>query len=291
MKTQILIFSILMSSQAVLAQNSCQNLFTLSQKILDRKALVEVDLSKLYAEEVSGKSIAEIADMNSKILESIESENPEAESSRRSVSVTESAAKRLLQLTLQNPIVTPGNAKYDQPNTSIGYCFGRATFIHLMLLKMGVQKDSIRKIWAVGPMKAGNIMWQFHVATSVFVDGKGWMVIDTNHNSPIPVREWMNNYSQQSSPAGMVRFYATDASKFAFQLGKYSRVQMGTNVTADKDWYRHYFKDMIDWLKQKEVSKDAMVKDVGSVKGDENNTNMTFSQLWASVIEFARDPL
>jgi hypothetical protein len=294
MKAQVVLFLVLVSSaQALLAQNSCQGLFSLEQTILDRKELVEVDLSRVYAEETAGKTPADIAMMNKEMLDSIEAEIPLRDTSTRNISISQTAAERLLKLTLNNPVASPGNSKYDQPGTSIGYCFGRATFIHLMLLKMGVQKNSIRKIWDVGPMKAGGIMWQFHVATAVYTEGKGWLVIDTNHYAPMPVRDWVSHYGNQSSPAGMVRFYASDASKFAFQLGKYSRVQLGIEMSRDKDWYRNYFKDMMTWLKTKEVSEDGILadakpKEVVEKEVVEKEENMTFSSMWTSVVEFVQ---
>ena len=286
MKLRIIIFLVLATSQAAMAQNSCQGLFSLEQTILDRKELVEVDLSEVYNKEIAGKTAVDVAEMNKQMLESIEGEIPQRETSTREVSISEVAASKLLRLVLENPVVNPASSKYDQPNVSIGYCFGRATFVHLMLLKMGVQKNSIRKIWAVGPMKAGGIMWQFHVATAAYTEGKGWLIIDSNHSAPMPIRDWMAHYGKQSAPEGMVRFYASDASKFAFELGKYSRVQLGINMSADKDWYRNYFKDMMAWLKDREVSEDAMV----TIKpnAQKNKSNMIFSNMWTSVVEFVQ---
>lgn len=292
MKMQVFIFLVLVTSQAALAQQNCQDVFDLEQTILDRKELAEVDLSKLYDQETAGKTADDVAEMNKEMLESIEGEVPVKETSDGMISITETAAARLIQLTLENPVASPGNEKYSQPDVSIGYCFGRATFVHLMLLKMGVQKNSIRKIWAVGPMKAGGIMWQFHVATAVYTPTKGWLIIDTNHSAPMPVRDWMAYYGKQSSPEGMVRFYATDASKFAFQLGKYSPIQLGLDLSADKDWYRHYFKDMMEWLQTKEVSEDAVVTEAEAeeVRKDiQKEDTMTISSLWTSIVEFVEE--
>lgn len=286
MITRIILFLVLVLPHLASAQNSCQNLFSRQQLILDRKALVEQDLSNVYADETAGKTATEIAEMNQKTIESIEGELPEKDTSTRAVSITDTAANRLLKLTLENPVVNPGNPKYDQPNVSIGYCFGRATFIHLMLLKMGLQKNSIRKIWAVGPMKAGGLTWQFHVATMAYTN-KGWIVIDTNHYAPITPREWMAHYGKQSED-GRVRFYATDASKFAFELGKYSRVQMGLDLTADKDWYRNYFRDMVEWVKERRLSEDGIVSVEKQSSETKSVLNMTMSDMWSSIVEFLR---
>lgn len=286
MITRVVFFVLFVSSQ-VWAQNRCEGLFSHGQLQLERKALAEQDLSKVYADETAGKTKEEIAEMNASTIAGIVNETPGRHTSTRAISITDADAAKLLKLTLENPVVKPGNEKYDQPDVSIGYCFGRATFVHLMLLKMGLQKNSIRKIWAVGAMKAGGLTWQFHVATIAYTETQGWVVIDTNHYKPMPVRDWINHYGSQSED-GRVRFYATDASKFAFQIGKYSRVQMGLDLGKDKDWYRHYFKDMMTWLSRNKLS-DEGIKPLDKQPSEKTSLlNMTMSDVWRSVVEFLR---
>ncbi len=284
MKLRIVLFLLLASTQ-VWAQNQCQNLFADHQLVLDRKSLVEQDLSTIYLAEVAGKTPAEVADMNLKTLQGIQQEVPFRTTSTRAVEISEATADKLVDLTYQNPVVNPGNKKYD-PNRNIGFCFGRATFIHLMLLKMGVQKNSIRKIWAIGPMNTGDINWRYHVATMVYTK-KGWLVLDTNHGGPVTPQEWIATYSKMSTD-GKLRFYASDASKFAFMIGKYSRLQLGMDINQERDFYRGYFKDMMEWVRKRKLSEDGIVS-VDKEPTEKNSIlNMTMSDMWRSIVEFLR---
>lgn len=284
MKLRIVLF-LLLGSVQVWAGNQCQNLFADHQLLLDRKSLIEQDLSSIYLAEVAGKTPAEVADMNLKTLASIQQEVPFRTTSTRTVEISEMAADKLVDLTYENPIVNPGNKKYD-PNRNIGFCFGRATFIHLMLLKMGVQKNSIRKIWAIGPMNTGDINWRYHVATMVYTK-KGWLVLDTNHGGPVSPQEWIATYSKMSTD-GKLRFYSSDASKFAFMMGKYSRLQLGMDINQERDFYRGYFKDMMEWVRKRKLSEDGIVSVDKELTEKQSVLNMTMSDMWRSIVEFLR---
>lgn len=274
-----------MASTAVWAQNQCSGLFV--DRSQERVALRDVSLSELRNIEVEGKTGEQVAAMNEKMLLNLEAEVPYPDGSRQKSQISMATAQMLLHEIYNNPAVKPGNPKYDQEGTSIGYCFGRATFIHMMLLKLGVQKKSIQKIFAVGPMKAGGINWQFHVATVTYVENHGWVVIDSNHMYPIPVREWMAHYYSQAHD-GKVRFYATDASKFTFELGKYSRTQLGIDMTKETDWYKNYFKDMFTWLKGKRVTEDGVKDYKVRLTEEEKSLNQSFTDMWQSIVEFVR---
>lgn len=288
MFTKVLVLMTL-STSAVWAQNRCEGLFF--DRTTERYDLRDISLGEIRNREVEGKTAEDVVAMNVKTLAALEAEVPFPNSnSKQKSQISMATAKMLLQEIYKNPVVKPMSDKYDQPGTSIGYCFGRATFVHMMLLKLGVQKKSIQKIFAVGPMKAGGIMWQFHVATMTYVEGLGWMVIDSNHMNPLPVRDWMAHYYKQAAD-GKVRFYATDASKFTFELGKYSRVQLGLDMPAERDWYRHYFKDMFIWMRDKKVTEEGVVtitRPVSPQKTTEEEKSISKSivDLWQSAIEF-----
>lgn len=278
MMLRIVLFLLLASSQ-VWAQNQCQNLFADHQLLLDRKSLVRQDLIQIYNAEVAGKSPTEVAAMNLNTLENIQQEIPFKSTSTRAVEIRETAANKLVELTYANPVVNPGMKKYD-PRGNIGFCFGRATFIHLILLKMGLQKNSIRKIWAIGPMNTGEITWRYHVATMAYTKTKGWLVLDTNHGAPVSPQEWMATYSKMSTN-GKLRFYSSDASKLGFKMGKYSRLRLGMDLNQERDYYHGYFKDMMEWVRERKLSQDGIV----SV---DKEPNMTMSDMWRSIVEFLR---
>lgn len=275
---------VILISSAAGAQGQCEGLF--SDRAVERRTLLDLSLRELMIKEAAEKTAEEIAAMNAKSIAEIEAEIPQKVSVKKS-SITMATAEFLRNQIYENPIVRPMNDKYSQPGTSIGYCFGRATFVHLMLLKMGVQKSSIQKIWAVGEMKAGDILWQFHVATMAFTESHGWVVIDSNHMHPIPVREWTAHYSKQTE-TGRIRFYATDAGKFSFELGKYSRVQLGLDLPAERDWYKNYFKDMFNWLKSKKVTEDSVKTINAKLSNEEKTLNSSFADMWRSMVEFFR---
>jgi len=272
------------ASSAAWAEGRCEGLF--GSRLQIRKELLDADLSERFEQETAGKTAEEITAMNEKMMAELDAEIPDKTSSRQKSSISVATADFLRKQILENPVVNPSSSKYDQKDVSIGYCFGRATFVHMMLLKMGVQKESIQKIWAVGPMKAGGIMWQFHVATMAYTT-QGWTVIDSNHYQPMPVRDWIAHYGSQTEN-GKIRFYATDAGKFAFEIGKYTRTQLGLDMPAERDWYKHYFKDMFDWLKTKRVTEDS-VKPMGTrITKEEADLNNSFAEMWRSVVEFVR---
>lgn len=284
MKLRLLVILFSLFSVQTFAQSQCADLF--SGRSIERKDLVEMSLAKYSEIEMRDKSAEDIMMMNAKTLAAIEAEIPLGSATKKS-QISYETAEMLRQQINENPIVRPMNDKYSQPDVSIGYCFGRATFVHLMLLKMGVQKSSIQKIWAVGSMKAGGISWQFHVATMAYSAKDGWLVIDSNHSHPMRVADWMKYYYSQSGD-GRVRFYATDAQKFTFELGKYSRVQLGLDLARSKDWYKHYFKDMLVWMKDKKVTEYGVTTIKVETKPEEKSLNQTIKDMWRSIIEFVR---
>ena len=274
-----------LSSSVGWAQSRCEGLF--SDRSGERKILRDLSLREVMENETAGKTSEQIAEMNEKTISDIEAEIPWIAYGKRKTAISFATAEMLRSEIHNNPVVKPFNEKYSQPGTSIGYCFGRATFVHMMLLKLGLQKQSIQKIWAVGRMKAGGIYWQFHVATMAYSEKDGWLVIDSNHMHPLPVREWIKHYNAQAED-GRVRFYATDASKFTFELGQYNRIQLGLDVSADKDWYKHYFKDMFTWLKDKRVTEDGVRTSKTHLTAEEKSLNESFADMWRSIVEFGR---
>ncbi|RZA07157.1 MAG: hypothetical protein EOP11_08455 [Proteobacteria bacterium] len=160
---------------------------------------------------------------------------------------------------LDTNIVTSERSKYEQPGTSIGYCFGRAMFVHLWALKNHYRKDQIRKIWAVGSMKTWDNNWGFHVATMIRDGATGeWRIVDSYLRAPSTPRAWIKVFQAQNKEKQNLRFYITAPEKFTPNLGKYSRTQLGLDMTREKDWYKHYFTDMMQTLKiRKKLAEDA----------------------------------
>lgn len=249
-RSNLIYFSIALglSISATASPFLCQNLFQLPE-YQKRKDLINEDLIMKYQNEVSGKSASEVQNMNQQTLASIQSEIPIFQWHKKN-----SADLDLLQdvynTILHHKVVSSAKVqKYNRPEINLGYCFGRATYVHLKLLSLGIQKESIQKIWAVGPMSTYMGKWSFHVATMAYNKDYGWIVIDSFSHHPQPLAKWMSAISKTSED-GKVRFYNTDASKFGLSLGKYSRFQMGLDLSKENDWYQNYFKDMMHELKK-----------------------------------------
>ena len=234
-----LLVSVAKSSPAI-----CANVFDKTQKSQTSKT--QLDLYVKYSQEIKNLVPAEIKRLNQKTLQEIENYQPEFESGKAQFIPINEAAN-LVTATINHSVV--GNTaaeKYNQEGRAIGYCFGRATFIHLMLLKMGLQKSSIKKIWAVGPMQTDDpkVVWQFHVATMAYSREDGWVVLDSDLLKPQRVELWMRGLSEKNKD-GKLRFYATEPRQFALNFSGYDRTQLGLNSLREQDWYRGYFQDLI----------------------------------------------
>ncbi|MFN3455559.1 MAG: protein-glutamine glutaminase family protein [Pseudobdellovibrio sp.] len=256
-KKIILILSFSLCASQILQAMQCHDLFA-NKAASIRKSEIENDLNTLYWLETLNRKPEEVEQMNLSTFNKITADIPPSNTHRKkSLSLAE--IKKVHQSIMDHPVVSPLLEKYEHDDVSVGYCFGRATYVHLKLLSLGVQKESIQKIWAVGQMQTQNIVWQFHVATMVYNSEKGWMVIDSNFNNPITVKDWMSTYWNQSTDHKL-RFYNTDPSKFGLSLGYYDAVNMGLNLSRDQDWYKHYFKDMLNEFRKEARSKVLMQK-------------------------------
>ncbi|MBC7420317.1 MAG: hypothetical protein H7328_06265 [Bdellovibrio sp.] len=226
----------------------CENLFEIKSPFVELPS----NLREVYGSEPNAHTAEAVAELNKQTLENLENYKP-VQSGKRAAEITYQEANRLHQ-SMHNHRVVGYNAtaNYNRPDVSIGYCFGRATYAHLMLLKMGMQKESVLKIWAVGEMKSPSVMWDFHVATLVNTAQHGWMAIDPNFSNPTTVSEWVQKYKSTSTDQ-LLRFYVTPAEKFSFEIGKYDRAQLGLDMERKADWYRHYFVDLIKSVRETKI--------------------------------------
>lgn len=99
------------------------------------------------------------------------------------------------------------------PSEPYGLCIGESMAVHLEAIRQGIQKESIRKIWAVGGLK-GPGMSEFHVATLIQAEGGGWWAIDPRMESAVPVDDWAENILSHSV-TGKTRLFVTEAKRFA----------------------------------------------------------------------------
>lgn len=253
----ISVFFILFFGHIALANGSgysCQSFFK-EEPLPPVHARLPVDLRALYQEEIQKiSSPNEIVRRNKKIQKQIENYIP-VQNGKRASELPYSKFLEAYEI-LERDFTGQKMDQYERADCKVGYCFGRAYLSHMILLKMGLQPDSIRKVWAVGKMNSGedNIMWEFHVATAVYVTDYGWMVLDTNFGRPMPLREWFSRNLAEDVD-GTTRLYVTDARKFALTVGQYSSSELGTKLPREYDFYSHYFVDNTKAIRSTPIDK------------------------------------
>ncbi|MEZ0392537.1 MAG: hypothetical protein ACAH59_09990 [Pseudobdellovibrionaceae bacterium] len=238
--------------------------------------LLHADLLAMQWNEAHKYSPARLKEMNEKAIDQVyalpvQAQTPHPQGRYRLPAIDPVNAQKIIESMNIHPVVAYSqNEKYDRETTEIGYCFGRATYAHLVLLKMGIMKESIRKVWLVGPMSAGGTNWAFHVATIVRTTNGKWMVIDNYANILMELREWVYYFYPQNKGYDNLRVYITTPSKFSVNMAKYDRVQLGLNLSAVDDWYRHYFVDLMNWFKDHDISEVGL-RDLRKDPKDEKN--------------------
>lgn len=217
----------------------------------DPNNLVNVDLLRLRTQMVRRMSVEQIEAHNASMLASLP---PAVYSTNRALSISPYYAARMIETLWSHPIAGFGDAQYQQPHVKIGYCFGRAAYAHIALLKLGLTKRGIKKIWAVGPMNTGDTSWAFHVATLAITDS-GWMTIDNFPGRAMTAQQWMEHMKKISTD-GKLMFFITDPQKFSVSLHTYDRVQLGLDLDRQTDWYKHYFKDLMKWFSNDKAARE-----------------------------------
>lgn len=179
---------------------------------------------------------------------------------KKQVGLSKEKAAEVLKKVHDNP-VSSYNAlgKYDTSGTT-GFCFGRALATHLELLKAGVQKESIRKIWAIGNLKNGSRKWGHHVATAVRAEDGSWIVLDPNYQTPLRLETWVTKVKNMDVEGNM-RIFQTDANRFGPEPRIYNRTDLGLATKGNPqpdDFYNGYFKDLMETMKKEAASLGAL---------------------------------
>lgn len=202
--------------------------------------MVSQNLTRLQQLEAAKYSADDIEELNLMSFRNLPGEIPE-----ETVQPSDMAA--LIHSYQFHPVIGPKAVKrYQQTGTDIGYCFGRAYYFHMALLKLGVHPTAIKKAWIVGQIGDN---WQFHVATMVRTPDGDWWVMDTNNSkwrNGVRIKDWYLYWKSASSDK--TRIYFTDAEKFTPALGAYDPVQLGFGLDRNKDWYKNYFVDLNAWM-------------------------------------------
>lgn len=230
----------------------------------------EVNLYDQYEKDLKGghAAVETVAKQNASVFAKLKAWTPQA-SEDRAEGITLAEARQLLTDAMNDKIIGKKSEKKYDPAGNIGFCFGRAMWLHLELLQRGVSKDSIFKAFVIGPMSYANIMWQFHVATIVRnSETGGFLVIDPEFGQVLSLENWFAQNMNLSTDKKL-RLYVTEPSKFGASADDYDKYALN-----DK-WYNSYFKDMLAYFRaeadhemedadraQAEVAKPNLCKDL-----------------------------
>lgn len=160
-----------------------------------------------------------------------------------SVRPTRSQAQEILQSAFSHPVIGDSAAKKYDTYSETGFCFGRAAFVHLALLNMGVKPEHIAKVFVMGGLYREGVGWDYHVATTVLSSEGHWLVIDTLAGEVLSLQSWMKKVSEWDGNRvhPKLRFYFTEATKFLPLSGTYESARLASPI------YKGYFVDLEKW--------------------------------------------
>ncbi len=202
-------------------------------------------IENLGTETSDSDSSDEVYEQNMKAIDKLNKRS--WKSTKRQKYVTKEFAEQLLKKINLDPVAGPKGYPIYDPENRYGFCFGRATWVWLQALKAGVDKQSIKKIFLVGPMKNGGTEWQFHVVTALRTS-KGffsdtWVVVDPNFKKILTVEEFFTHYNRSSTDYKL-RLFVTEPQR----LGPSSTIKFGPahyTGTGDEN-YNRYFQHMLE---------------------------------------------
>lgn len=225
---------------------SCQIFASVKPDV--RQNLYDLQQQRLLEANFHPKKIHQ---QNRKVIRQIESlETKSDPDSKRVTALNNEQIREVVDYAASHPVAGFDVINKYDPDGIVGFCFGRALFVHLELLRRGVAKESIKKVFVVGEMQSGTIMWQFHVATAVKgTDGK-WWVLDPAMGL-MELREWYMSMKDMAVNH-RISLFETPVSKIGPSAWEYNTQEGGLFDPA----YRNYFKDLFASFKDTPVEKD-----------------------------------
>lgn len=216
------------------------------------KANVDVDLLKFHRLEIKKAGRLAMPARNKKLFAQLNeykiSSKDRAPAKPKAEAINEAQAKIIHDALQSHPIVSvEGSAKYDTRRRMVGYCFGRAAFVHWELLRRGVDPRAIAKLFVIGDLFYENTIWEFHVSTIVRATDGGWWAIDGYGAAPLKLEAWsdrVKTWSHKNTKNLSMRFYFADAVKFLPLPGAYSDERLFTAI------YKGFFTDIIRWFNE-----------------------------------------
>jgi hypothetical protein len=196
-----------------------------------------------------------ISTVNKGVLKSLNELPQVSKNSKRSTGVTAAQADQILKKIENNKVTSFCALKKYDPKSETGFCFGRALAVHIEALKLGVQKDQIKKIWALGSLENNTqVPWGYHVATVVRAKDGSWYALDPYLGKVVTAEEWAKEMAKIDN-SGYMRLYVTEPNRFSPKAGsKYSPVELelkpSGNTNAETEEWNGYFMDLMKSLKK-----------------------------------------
>lgn len=218
------------------------------------------DLLARQRADVKAMSLSQIKEANDQLLTNLENAPP-SQFPQSAPFVTFLEAQQSLASLMYNPVSSPNSMLRYDPANQIGFCFGRATSVHLDSLVRGLAPDSLLKLWAVGylvpPEKIGlsdletvGIANQYHVTIlqrTVYWTGsswaQNWLAIDPIPGQVLTARQWAAEIKRRDKK-GNLRLYVTNPKRL---------LPDGDSIYSQMDFsnpqFNNYFIDLLTDLR------------------------------------------
>lgn len=200
------------------------------------------------------KSSGETGRLNQRLLKSLRglALPVERRNSSRITRIDAPVREKLFRDVMALPEVQESLCGSYRGSGKFGFCFGRAFAVHLKALRSGIDKRRIRKIWAVGDLRAHENKWKYHVSTIIQGDDGIWYAFDPSFGQVLTVDEWYAKIRSDWDPARTARLYSTAAGQlFPYDWKGYSSPQLQREV------FRKFFTDLMETMKREALTSPA----------------------------------
>ncbi len=206
-----------------------------ASEIVKAKTQLNINLSKIKK---GSPTFAQ--EKNAQVLNELNSLRVNPMPGHRKVGLTDDEIQQLYRQVADHPVASLEIVKKYDKKGEMGFCFGRATTAHYSALRKGLEKSSIRKVWAIGELGYDEqTKWSYHV-TTIVRDTKGsWYAIDPALGRVETVEKWYDEVKKMDMQGNM-RIFDTEAKRFLpVNADKYSPKNFA------KPAYENYFTDLM----------------------------------------------
>lgn len=189
--------------------------------------------------------LGQTEELNENVLKALKSEplGGSAGSSRK-LELSKQDLQNLFRDIVTDPKINPAMCAEVSTKKGKGMCWALAIAVHLKTFNVNLHNDSVRKLWAVGPLEVDGHHWKYHATTIVRVKGEGWYALDPLFVQPMPVADWYKKLGEYDV-SGTMRLFSTPAKRFGVTSNaKYSKAEFS------RDLYQGFFNDLMHSVRQ-----------------------------------------